>query len=179
MDLRHIAIATFQKNLASQGLKIKPMNRPVYITSDNINCVSTDNNRINSIVKGLEKMGLYAVNWGLGPNTHNQILENVSIPKDALVVDIYGGVDAGLIKEMGSTWYKSLKGEKSVYSVFWPPSESIAGLAWLPRAHDDNYDPASFKGLADPAQFLLDNGYQYICSDDMNAIITSIFKEAT
>ncbi len=176
---RHIVIATFLKNLATQGLKIKTVNRPVYITSDNINGVSTDTDRMNSIVKGLEKLGLYAVNWGLGPNTHDQILENANIPKDALVVDIYGGVDAGLIKEMGSAWYKSLKGEKSVYSIFWPPSECITDLAWLPRAHDDDYDPTSFNGLAHPAEYLLDNGYQYLYSGNLNTVITNIYKEAT
>ena len=44
-----------------------------------------------------------------------------------LIVDIYGGVDAGILKEMGSSWYKTLKGAKTVFSVFWPPSVDITG----------------------------------------------------
>ena len=56
---------------------------------------------------------------------------------------------------MGSTSYKSIKGIRTVFSVFWPCAANITGLEFLPRAHDDNYDPVSFTGLAHPDQ----NGY--------------------
>ena len=48
--------------------------RPVYITSDNINNTSADNARINNIVAALQQLGLVAVNYGLGPNEHYNIL---------------------------------------------------------------------------------------------------------
>ena len=154
--------------------------RPVYITSDYINGATTDTNRINAIVNGLKAMGINAYNAGLGANTHYSVLQNSSVPANALVVDIYGGADAGVIYEMGQSYYKKLVGTRKVFSVWMAPSSvNITGLAWLPRAHDDNYSPSSFTGLAHPDQYLLNNGYDYIYSGDLNAIIAAIYKQAT
>ena len=176
---KQIPLAQFEQILKTEGLKLTGnVNRPIYITSDNINNSATDNARINSIIAGLKKLGLTAFNMGLGPNKHDSVLTSGTLPSNALIVDIYGGVDAGLIKEMGSAWYKTIKGAKKVYSVFWPPSTDITGLAFLPRAHDDNYDPASFTGIANPAQYLLANGYNYIHSGSILNIITAIFYQA-
>ncbi len=115
--------------------------RPVYITSDSITNSKVDNARMNSIVQALISKGVYAKNWGLGPNTHIEVLKSTNIPKDALVIDIYGGACAGTLFEMGLNWYKSLKWAKKVFTVFWPPSTDITGLKFLPRAHDDNFTP--------------------------------------
>ncbi len=177
---KKIPIATFQKILATQNLKIKLYsgnNRPVYITSDNINNPSIDNARVNSIVKGLNALGIRAKALGLGPNTHITAL-TANIPKNALIVDIYGGADAGLIYEMASSWYKSLKGSKKVFTVYWPTSKCITGLNYLVRAHDDNYSPSSFKGLAHPDQFLKKNGYDYIYSGVIANIVSSIATQS-
>jgi hypothetical protein len=153
--------------------------RPVYITSDNINGVTADMNRINAIVNGLKALGLTAINWGLGPNTHNTVLQSSQVPSNALVVDIYGGACAGTIYEMGLSYYKKLVASKKVFCVWIPPATNITGLAWLPRSHDDTFSPSSFTGLAHPDQYLLNNGYHYIYSGDLNTIIASIYKEAT
>jgi hypothetical protein len=176
---KHIPIAQFQAILKAEGLKMTGnANRPIYITSDNINNSATDNARINSIINGLRTLGLTAYNMGLGPNKHDTVLTSGKLPSNAVIVDIYGGADAGLIKEMGSAWYKGLKGARTVFSVFWPPSADITGLAFLPRAHDDNYDPSSFTGLANPAHYLLENGYNYIHSGSILSIINAIFYQA-
>lgn len=177
---KKVPIATFQKILATQNLKIKLYagnNRPVYITSDNINNPSIDNARVNSIVKGLNALGIRAKALGLGPNTHITAL-TANIPKNALIVDIYGGADAGLIYEMATSWYKSLKGSKKVFTVYWPTSKCITGLNYLVRAHDDNYSPSSFKGLAHPDQFLKKNGYDYIYSGVIANIVSSIATQS-
>ncbi len=159
---------------------VSTLPRPVYITSDNINGITTDTNRINAIVNGLKALGLTAINWGLGPNTHYSVLQSSSVPANALVVDIYGGADAGVIYEMGQSYYKKLVGTRKVFCAWIAPyAVDITGLAWLPRAHDDSYSPASFTGLAKPDQYLKNNGYDYIYSGDINAIITAIYKEAT
>lgn len=177
---KKIPIATFQKILATQNLKIKLYtgnNRPVYITSDNINNPTADKARVNSIVKGLKALGINAKALGLGPNTHITALTS-NIPKNALVVDIYGGADAGLIYEMASSWYKSIKGSKKVFTVYWPTSKCITGLSYLVRAHDDNYSPSSFKGLAHPDQFLKKNGYDYIYSGIIANIVSAIATQS-
>ncbi len=185
---KKIPIAEFKKIIATQGLKIKQITvnglgatpcRSVYITSDNINGKTTDNARINNLISILKTMGITAYNMGLGPNTHIDVLESSKVPMNALVVDIYGGADAGLINEMGSAYYKSIKGARSVFSIFLPPAADITNLAFLPRAHDDNYDPASFTGLAHPDQFLLQNGYNYIHSGSINAIVDALIYQAT
>jgi len=54
-------------------------------------------------VNGLRSIGINAYNMGLGPNTHITALQSNKVPNNALVVDIYGGADAGLIYEMGSS----------------------------------------------------------------------------
>jgi hypothetical protein len=153
--------------------------RVIYITSDNINSVTRDTARIKAIIDGLKALGLTAVNGGLGPNTHMSVLKNSKVPSNALVVNIYGGACAGTIYEMGLSYYKKLVGAKKVFSVWIPPSANITGLAWLPRAHDDNFSPSRFKGLAHPDQYLKNNGYDYIYSRDLNAIIAAIYKQAT
>ncbi len=135
--------------------------RPVYICSDNINNVQADTARINDLISALAKLGIKAYNMGLGPNTHDNILSDSSVPSNAVIVEIYGGADAGVIAEKSSTWYKDLLGKRTDFVVYTPTATNITGLAWLPRAHDDNYDPASFTGLANPAKVLLDDGIQY------------------
>lgn len=177
--------------------------RPIYITSDNIINTAKDNARINSIVNGLRALGLYAVNWGLGPNSHVAVLGSSSIPKNALIIDIYGGACAGTLYEMGLKWYKTLRGTKKVYTIFWPPSTVITGLNFLPRAHDDNFTPnygetngfpdqvdldndGKFEtglpgredGLAHPDVYLHNNGYQYLYSGNINTIVNAIYKQA-
>ena len=152
---------------------------PVYITSDNIINTATDTSRVNTIVNSLAALGLTAVNWGLGPNSHYSVLQSALIPANALIIDIYGGADAGVIYEMGQNYYKKLVGNRTVFTIWVPPATDITNLAWLPRAHDDDYDPPSFTGLANPDQYLLNNGYEYLYSGDWNAIINRIYQEAT
>ncbi len=180
--IKKVPISQFQGIIAIAGLKINLgliVGKPIYITSDYINNTSIDNARINSIVNGLKLLGLNAYNMGLGPNSHVQVLQSSQVPKNALIVDLYGGADAGTLYEMGTSWYKSLKGTRSVFSVFWPPAKVITGLSFLARAYDDNYDPASFIGLANPDQYLLKNGYNYMYSGNINNIVNGIFYQST
>ena len=154
--------------------------RPVYITSDNIINTANDTNRINTIVNALKALGLTAVNWGLGPNSHYSVLQNSTVPANALIIDIYGGACAGTIYEMGQNYYKALVGARKVFSVWLAPyATDITNLAWLPRSQDDDFDPPSFTGLANPDQYLLNNGYEYLYSGDLSAIINRIYQEAT
>jgi hypothetical protein len=152
--------------------------RPVVICSDNINGIAVDKKRINDICEILTSKGLKCSYYGIGPNTHIQILQSSSTPSNCLVVDIYGGADSGLIYEMAGKWYKSIKGNRKVFTVFCCGAKKITGLDWLARAHDDNYDPASFTGISHPDQFLNNNGYNFIESSDVNQIAAVIIKEA-
>ena len=91
---------------------------PVYITSDNIINTATDNARINNLVVGLASKGIYAVNYGLGPNSHYSVISSSSVPQNALIIDIYGGACAGTIWEMTQKYYKNQVGKRTVYSIW-------------------------------------------------------------
>lgn len=178
--------------------------KPIYITSDNIVNKSVDNARINSIVSALISNGFYAKNWGLGPDSHYNVLHS-NIPQDALVIDIYGGACAGTLFEMGESYYISARGNRKVYSIFLPPALNISGLPFLRRAHDDNFTPlygSGIKGaftsaydvdhdgklevglpgredgLAHPDQYLHSFGYYFINTGDINTIVAAISRQA-
>ena len=174
------------------GLNDKPtvQYRPVIICSDNINGIPIDKKRINNICEILTSKGLKCSYYGIGPNTHIQILQSSSTPNNALAVDIVGGSDAGMILEMAGSWYKSIKQNRKVFRVFCCGAKKITGLDFLQKAHDDNYtkDSAwpSYRmingvktyGLEHPEQFLINNGYNFIESSDVNQIAAAIIKEA-
>ena len=67
---------------------------------------------------------------------------------NALILEICGGACAATINEMGTTWYKNLKGTKKVFLVFTEGATAITGLDWLSRSHDDDFSDPSFTGLA-------------------------------
>lgn len=157
-----------------------PVLRPVYIISDIINNKAYDNNRINLIVNATKGLGLKSYNYGVGTSNLG-ILTNQTVASNALVVEIAGGADAGCIKEMGSQYYKNLKGSKKVFTVFTEGATKITGLAWLPRAHDDNYSPPSFTGIARPDLFLLNNGFHYYegyINSKVNELAAILYNEA-
>ena len=107
--------------------------RPIYITSDNINNTAEDNARISNIITGLVAMGLSApVNYGLGPNEHYSILENSTIPSNAIIVNIYGGFCAGTIWEMNSTAYKYYLANRTVLSISIGTNVTLDSISFLP-----------------------------------------------
>lgn len=148
--------------------------RPVYIMSDNINGKSADKARINKIVSELKNLGAKAQFYALGPNSPKALMDK-KVPKNALVVYIYGGACAGTIKETGSKWYKSIKGDRKVFFVWTDGAKEITGLKFLERAHDDNFSPYSFKGLKNPDKFLKSNGYGFI-ENYTNSQVKSLAK---
>ena len=125
--------------------------RPIYLTSDNIINPDTDMAKLNNIVSSLKAMGLYAVNYGLGPNSHYEILKNVAIPENALIVNIYGGVCAGTIWEMTLDYYTNLVRNRSVFSIWINTKTNIDNLnnTLLPRSNDDTFTPkyGTFRGF--------------------------------
>ena len=179
--------------------------RPVYITSDNIKNVKKDNAKIDEIVKGLRAKGLYAVNYGLGPNKHYSVLKNVAVPKNAIIVNIYGGACAGTIWEMTQKYYKKALGTRKVFSVWINTKVNVGTVNFLKRSSDDNYTPKYGKkggfphfqdtnnngifepelgekdGIVNPAELLKKNGYNFIYLQDGNIdkIVNAIFYEAT
>ena len=153
--------------------------RPVWICSDNIYGRGADQSHINTIIAGLRKLGIKCHSGGIGPNTHDNIISSTS--SNALIVEIYGGADAGVIYEKTTAWWKGLLSKRKDALVFMSSAERITGLSFLPRAHDDNYDPSSFKGISHPDKVLHDNGIQYIEGvnpGSLGSVITFIQQQA-
>lgn len=179
--------------------------RPVYITSDCIKNNTIDNARIDAIVAGLKKMGLYAINYGLGPNKHYSVLKNITIYKDALLVNIYGGACAGTIWEMTKPYYKKALGTRKVFSIWINTNIDVQTVKFLKRSLDDKYTPKygenggfpAFQdintngifepelgekdGISNPGELLEQNGYKYLYQRDgnVNIILKAIYYQAT
>jgi len=134
--------------------------RPVYITCDLISNTITDTARNNALASSLRQIGVKATNYGV-KNSVWKLLEDDSVPSNTLIIEILGGADAAYIKEKGSTWYQSALGNKEIFLVFTDCAKDITNLAWLERAHDDNYSPPSFTGIARPDLCLLSHGVGY------------------
>ena len=155
--------------------------RPVYLTSDNIINSDVDMAKLNNIVSGLKAMGLYAVNYGLGPNSHYELLKNDAIPENALIVNIYGGVCAGTIWEMTLDYYTNMVRNRSVFSIWINTKTNIDNLnnTLLPRSNDDDFTPiygtyrgfpnwidSDHDGKVDPAKDTNNDGIYEIRAED-------------
>jgi hypothetical protein len=54
----------------------------------------------------------------------------------------------------------------------------LATCAWLPRAHDDDYSPANFTGLAYPGTYLNEHNMDYIYGRDAAEMAENFLKYA-
>ena len=134
--------------------------KTVYISTDNIGSASTDKKYMNDIAKILRKNGWKTKIVGRGPNTHYHI--NV---KNGVWFCIYGGADAGLLKEQaGPSAYKNMEkklgsrtviGFKKKHGSNGPPCDIRKGgkcYKWLVRSSDNK---PGFKGLNYPSKVLI------------------------
>ena len=127
---------------------------------DNIHSKSADMKLMKDIGKLLKKRGYKVEIGGIGPGYHYSQINRVK--KNGIYMCIYGGACAGTLKEhWESNHYKSVlkkKKAKMVIAFLSPPSTNIHNLKWLPRAHDDNFSPSSFRGVNNPEKKMLDAG---------------------
>jgi len=154
-----------------------PKSRIIYITSDNIFSTSKDVAFINQIIKALENKGYEAHMVGVGPNTHNTKIWGKVYPINAVQVSIFGGADAGVIYDVCTRSFMRAKANRMLFFVYHSGSSiDITNRTWLKRAHDDNYSPSSFTGIAYPDVYLKSHGYDYVYSSDVNTIANRIIE---
>ena len=144
-------------------------NRPIWLASDviyNKNSVDpTDMEHLNLIIEALAAKGLTAKIVDIGADAHWNVLEDPIVEKDALIVDIYGGMDPGIIYEKGNLTYKKALGKRKdciVYIFSHPTMPLITNRSWLPRDSTDNYDKSDFKGIEHPDEYLNTQGVRFI-----------------
>jgi len=155
--------------------------RVIYISTDNIYSKSKDKAFVDEVIKLLNHSGYKAYSLGIGPNTHNVAMWDGSLPDNAVQLSIFGGSDAGVLYDISTRNYMRVKANRILFIAFnAKTAKNITDLAWLERAHDDNYSPSSFKGISNPDQYLLDHGYCYVnyytAQDVVDALLEHINK---
>lgn len=132
------------------GTKLKK----IYINSDNIYGKSTDRQFMKDFAAAMRKQGWKTKIIGWGPNTHTEKYMNGC--KDGVWFCIYGGADAAVFRETvkKNSYTNKLKSLNSRTVIGMRTGGNIRKggkyYKWLPRAHDDNYSPSSFKGISYP-----------------------------
>ena len=130
----------------------------IYLSSDNIASKTTDKQFLNSIASKLKKNGWNTKVIGVGANTHSEkYMKNY---KGGVWFCVYGGADAAVFKETcGKNSYTNKLKKNNLRTVIGMKQggdirKGGKYYKWLPRAHDDNYSPKSFKGISYPLDML-------------------------
>ena len=133
--------------------------KKVYISSDNIAGKTADKKFMNDIAKLLQKKGWTTKVIGLGPNSHYYPNYSKNC-KDGVWFCIFGGADAAVFKQCvtKNAYTNALKKNnvRTVIGMHGGGDIRKGGkyYKFLPRAHDDNYSPSSFKGISNPLSML-------------------------
>ncbi|MDO5850562.1 MAG: pseudomurein-binding repeat-containing protein [Methanobacteriaceae archaeon] len=150
-----------------------------YLTSDNIQTSTSDNNALKSIKAALEALGYKAVIVGVGPDYHYHAFEKGCTDSNSVLLCCFGGVDVGCIEEwtgeLGKSFVNNYK-NANILSVFYnqPYGASANVNNYVEHAWDANYGWA----LNDPAQYMEQHGISYIQTGTVNqviSILTSVF----
>ena len=146
-----------------------------WVQSDNINGKSSDLKFINDFAKKLRKKGWTVKVIGVGSNLHSEIYANV---KNGIWFCIYGGACAGTIRETyANTSYrrKIEKNNSRTVLGFRPPAGDIRKggkyYKWLPRAHDDNFSPSSFRGISYPSKYLTKKKVPFMYASSVDEMV--------
>ena len=157
--------------------------RTVFMNIDNINSPSSDLKVMQDISGYLNKKGYKTEIGGIGPSYHYSQVNRVK--RNGIYMCIYGGACAGTLKEhWESSHYKDVMKAKNARQVvaFLPPTyDYIHNLNWLPRAHDDNFSPSGFTGVANPEKHLLDAGIGVVYGKNAKEIADNFpgFKDSS
>lgn len=149
----------------------------VVVNSDNITGKSTDAALINKCVEALKQAGYNAIASGIGPNWH---VTDMRTHKNSYIVCIVGGLCAGTIADYGAKYYQNYmkqNNNKGGQAYFWKYGKYKCGLEqinFLERAWDDNFSPAGFKGIDNPAQYLKEHNFDHCGAATEDGIASAI-----
>ena len=135
---------------------------PVHMNTDRIKSSSADKKMLQDIKKELEKKGYKVTVGARNPNAHYKEINKVK--KNGIYFTIYGGLCAGTLKEQveSNHFWNTLKKKNARMVIGHLESKGRLKLnkklTWLPRAHDDNFSPKSFKGWKDPYTKIVNKG---------------------
>lgn len=170
--------ATIQNSVSSSIIKWDLNGtKTVYLTSDNIIDKKTDMKFLKRVASDLENNGINVIIDPYAPNP-NQVPRSIKNAPSESVVVIINYNCAGTIKDLcdgisgprtnGNAnegyLYNYAKDLNGIIYVNISPETILKDSSYLPRAYDDGFSPNSFKGINDPAQYLLENGIELIDS---------------
>lgn len=137
---------------------------PVHINTDRIGTESQDMQMLKDLKKLLEKKGYKVTLGARNPNAHYKEINKVK--KNGIYFTIYGGLCAGTLNEQcNSNHFWNVLNKKNAKMVIGHKERNkttkwrlTSKLTWLPRAHDDNFSPKSFKGIKNPLKMMQNKG---------------------
>ena len=151
------------------GSGVKITQKTIIINSDNIINPTKDKKYMNDLATALRAKGYKVIVTNIGPNEHcNDIMGKYS---NSCILCLFGGADSGMFVDMGegsygNPWYQNLLKQyknRVVLGFEVPPNIiNLANCTYLVRAHDDDYSPDDFAGLAYPGKYLNSYGMDYI-----------------
>ena len=160
----------------------------IVVNSDLIDNVSKDKARINKVCDALRKvfqpLGYQIIASGVGASYH---YTDETKRKNAYVINIVGGLCAGTIKEYSSSYVQNaMKKNQSIGAQpFYSGAISkdskwritpFEKITWLPRAWDDHFSPASFKGIDYPVKWMEKANFDWCQEETTDKLVTSIVK---
>ncbi len=183
LDLRD---NSFLNNTSSKPIEVKASSgvkwnlkgtKIVYLTSDRIISKKSDRKFLERIKYNLQKSGIKVI---IDPEAShpNQVPRSIKNAPEGSAVVVVNYNCAGTIKDLcdgikgpqtnGHQYkgylYNHAKDLTGIIYVNISPETILTNKTYLTRAHDDNFSPGSFKGINNPAKYLLDNGISVIDS---------------
>jgi len=152
----------------------KKVVRSVYLASDIIDGQTKDMERLKKLEALLTSMGVKVIGKWVHPDAEYHIFPELK--GNYCFAKIQYNC-AGTIYGYGTSYFKKIKANKPFIYINWSPKTKLDGLAWLPRAWDDNFSPANFKGIAYPYKYLVSHGIIVDESRDLEHIARTIYKQ--
>jgi len=148
--------------------------KTVYLTGDGVSGQEADKRFLNRVKSNLEQAGINVILDPAAP-APNQVSRAVKNAPDGSVAIIVCCNCAGTIKDMcdgisgPETNGKSDKGylyeyAKDLKGIIYVSvsSKSLKDITFLNRSSDDTFSPESFKGLENPAEYIINSGITLI-----------------
>lgn len=160
----------------------------IVVNSDVIITIKKDKERIHTICEALRKvflpLGYQVIESGVGANYH---YSDSTTRKNAYVINIVGGLCAGTIKEYSASYFQNAMkkngsiGAQPFYSGGLPKTNKwrttpFEKITWLPRSHDDNFSPSSFKGIDYPVKWMEKANFDWCQEETVDKLIPAIVK---
>jgi len=140
------------------------MPRMVIMNSDLIKDKVTDLSFLQEIGKYLDFWGISYKAYSYEATPHASLMNHVKLTDD--VVFMHNSLMCpGTIVDVCKSWFQNVKAKRKYLWNYYTPTEDYAFTQdYIKRSKDDNFSPASFKGLSQPVRYQVQNGAFHVNS---------------